>query len=83
MDVGVGTVDSADTPVLNVMANAAKCSSSLDPGEARPRTAMAVIPGKIRLKSSNQRIITYAFLDNGSSATFCTELLMRKLGVDR
>ena len=35
----------------------------------------------IRSKSSNQTVITYAFLDNGSSATFCTESLMRKLGV--
>ena len=43
---------------------------------------MAVIPVKIRLKSSNQIIISYAFLDNGSSATFCTESLMKKLGVD-
>ncbi|XP_068690788.1 uncharacterized protein [Montipora foliosa] len=81
VDVGVGTGDSTDTPVLNAMANTEKCSSSLDLGEARPRTAMAVIPVKIRLKSSNQTIITYAFLDNGSSATFCTESLMRKLGV--
>ncbi|XP_068734645.1 uncharacterized protein [Montipora capricornis] len=82
VDVGIGTGDSADTPVLNAMANTEKCSSSLDFGEARTRTAMAVIPVKIRLKSSNQTIITYAFLDNGSSATFCTESLMRKLGVD-
>ena len=82
VDVGVGTGDSRDTPVLNAMANAGECSSSLDLGEARPRTAMAVIPVKIRSKSSNQTIITYAFLDNGSSATFCTESLTRKLGVD-
>ena len=82
VDVGVGTGYSTDTPVLNAMANAGKVSSSLDLGEARRRTAMAVIPVKIRSKSSNQTIITYAFLDNGSSATFCTESLMRKLGVD-
>ena len=43
---------------------------------------MAVIPVKIRSNSSDQTIITYAFLDKGSSATFCTESLMRKLGVD-
>ena len=82
VDVGVGTGDSTDTPVLNAMANAGECSSRLDLGEARPRTAMAVIPVKIRSKSSRQTIITYAFLDNGSSATFCIESLMRKLGVD-
>ena len=43
---------------------------------------MAVIPVKIRSKSSNQIIISHAFLDNESSATFCTESLMKKLGVD-
>ena len=43
---------------------------------------MAVIPVKIRSKSSNQIIISYAFLDNGNSANFCAESLMRKLGVD-
>ena len=80
--MGVGTGDSTDTPVLNAMANAGECSSSLDFADARPRTAMAVIPVKIRSKSSNQTIITYAFLDNGSSATSCTESLIRKLGVD-
>ena len=82
VDVGVGTEYSPDTPVLNAIANAGECSSSLDLGEARPRTAMAVTPLKIRSKSSNQTIITYAFLDNARSATFCTESLIRKLGVD-
>ena len=43
---------------------------------------MVVIPVKILSKSSNQTIITCAFLDNGSSATFCTESLMKKLDVD-
>ena len=79
--MGVGTGDGTDTTVLNSMANAGECSSRLDLGEARPRTAMAVIPVKICSKPSNQTIITCAFLDNGRSATFCTESLMRKLGV--
>ena len=81
VDVGVGTGDGTDTTVLNAMANAGECSSSLDLGEAHPRTAMTVILVKICSKSSNKTIITCAFLDNGSSATFCTESLMRKLGV--
>ena len=33
VDVGIGTGDSTDTPVLNAMANAGKCSSSLDLGK--------------------------------------------------
>lgn len=75
LDVGVRTGDSTDTSVLNAMANAGECSISLDLGAARPRTAMAVIPVKICLKSSNQTIVMYAFLDNGGSAIFCTEWL--------
>ena len=47
------------------MANAEECPSSLIHGEARLWTAMAVIPVKILSKSSNQTVITYAFLDNG------------------
>ena len=82
MDVGFGTGDNTDTPVLNALANAGECSSSLDLSEGRPKTAMAVIPVMIRSKSSNQTITMYAFLDNGSSATFCKESSMRKLGVD-
>ena len=31
VDVGVGTGDSTDTPVLNAMANSRECSSNLDP----------------------------------------------------
>ena len=44
-------------------------------------TPESVLAALIRSKSSNQTIITYASLDNGSSATFCTESLMRKLGI--
>ena len=80
--MGVETGVSTDTPVPNAMANAGECYCSLDLGEERPRTPMAIIPVKIHAKFSNKTIIMYTFLDNGSSATFCTESLMRKLGVD-
>ena len=33
-------------------------------------------------RANNRTVITHAFLDNGSSATFCTESLVRKLGVE-
>ena len=45
------------------------------------RTGMAVIPVKVRARNSDQRVITYAFLDNGSNSSFCTESLMKQLGI--
>ena len=81
MDVGVGTGNSTEAPVLNGMVNTGKCLNGLNL-EARRRTAKAVIPVKVCSKENNKSVITYAFLDNGSSATFCTESLMKQLGVD-
>lgn len=47
----------------------------------RSRIGMAVVPVKVWLKAIGPPVITYAFLDSGSSSTFCTESLMRQLGV--
>ena len=57
-----------------------ECPSSLIHGEARLRTAMAIIPVKIHSKSTatSRSLHNYVFLDHGSSATFCRESLMRK-----
>ena len=33
-------------------------------------------------RANNRTVITHTFLDNGSSATFCTESLVKKLGVE-
>ena len=48
----------------------------------RPSTGMAIVPVNVKRKGSDSVIITYAFLDSGSSFTFCTELLMKQLGFD-
>lgn len=45
------------------------------------RTGMAVIPVKVRARNSDQRVITYAFLDSGSNSSFCTESLMKQLRI--
>ena len=45
------------------------------------RTGMAIVPIKVRVKGSDKSIITYAFLDNGSNSSFCTDFLMKQLGV--
>nr|XP_058965277.1 uncharacterized protein LOC131791925 [Pocillopora verrucosa] len=62
-------------------ANTDKCPKSSSE-EARGRTAMAVIPVKVRLRANNRTVITHAFL-HGSSVTFYTESLIRKLEVER
>ncbi len=41
--------------------------------------ALAIVPVKVKLKKGSKAVQTYAFLDPGSSATFCTEQLMREL----
>lgn len=41
--------------------------------------ALAIVPGRVKLKGGKRTILIYVFLDPGSSATFCTELLMREL----
>ena len=37
--------------------------------------ARAIVPVKINVERRNEPVITYAFLDNGSDSTFCTEML--------
>lgn len=44
-------------------------------------TPVPVIPVQVKSASTNQVIRTYAFLDPGSSATFCTEALKHKLQI--
>ena len=43
---------------------------------------LAVVPVKVKSVKSNQFIQTYAFLDPGSNACFCTEKLMEDLHVE-
>jgi len=43
---------------------------------------MAIVLVKVKHKGSDTAIVTYAFLDNGSSSTFCTESRMKQLGIN-
>lgn len=40
---------------------------------------LAIVPVQVKAKMGNVVLQTYAFMDPGSSATFCTETLMNKL----
>ena len=41
--------------------------------------ALSVVPVKVKLDKGSKIVETYAFLDQGSTATFCTEALMAQL----
>ena len=48
--------------------------------QAHGGAGMSIIPVRVRV-GGGRAVSTYAFLDNGSSATFCTESLLRELQV--
>jgi hypothetical protein len=50
-------------------------------GAGKPTIARAIIPVKVMSKETNKTIVTYAFLDNGSDSSFCTENLAEQLGI--
>lgn len=50
-----------------------------DTGAGKPDCVLSVVPVKVRLGNGAKCIQTYAFLDSGSSATFCTEELAKEL----
>lgn len=50
-------------------------------GAGEAECVLSIVPIKIKSKNSDKHIETYAFLDPGSTATFCTEDLQKKLNV--
>ena len=44
-------------------------------------TGLAVVPVKVRSPDQNKAVTTYAFLDMGSTALFCSEELANQLGL--
>ena len=74
-------VSGSASQVRNGMASTDDTLCSIT-GVGRPRTGMAIVPVKVKRKGSDTAIVTYAFLDSGSSSTFCTESLMKQLGID-
>ena len=78
VDIGVGTESIADTQVSNAMASTVQHANTLN-GDTCGRIAMAVVPIKVHSRKTNRTVVTLAFLDSGSTATFCTESLMKKL----
>ena len=50
-------------------------------GAGKTIIARAIVPVKVSVKGRSESVTTYAFLDNGSDSTFCTETLAQQLGV--
>ena len=50
--------------------------------EHAPSTLLPIVPVKVQLPNSDQPVVTHAFLDNGSTTSFVTESLLRKLKVN-
>ncbi len=50
-------------------------------GAGRGNCALSIVPVCVKSKKVSKVVTTYAFLDSGSSASFCTESLMTKLNL--
>lgn len=75
------TDSSADDTIASALVSLSP-SRPTGAGNGNKDSALAIVPVKIKLQKGNKVLNTYAFLDPGSSATFCTEQLMRKLGAE-
>ena len=77
--------EKANSDVNGVASNAAdgtpEVRNAMVSLDGRPKTAMAILPVKVRLQGGSTAVTTFAFLDSGGSSTFCTEALMEQLGV--
>ena len=56
-----------------------QCSSF---GVSRSGIGLAVVPVKVKAEGSRNVVVTHSFLDGGSNSTFCTEALLKQLGLD-
>lgn len=71
-----GVINEA-TNVFVETANESRGNTGAGDGE----TILPIVPVKLKSKKSDKTIQVYAFLDQGSTATFCTDDVMRHLNV--
>ncbi|CAL9682043.1 unnamed protein product [Knipowitschia caucasica] len=50
-------------------------------GAGRQDCTLSILPVQVKSKRGQETLITYAFLDPGSTASFCTERLMNRLNL--
>ena len=73
-----GVKENSSQVVLNGRVQLGRSQRS---GADSPSTMMSIVPVRIWLEDGRRAVETYAFLDGGSSATFCSESLLRRIGV--
>lgn len=82
-DKSVSTSDTHDgqpePTVNNTLVSAETFGSQTGAGNSG---MLSILPVQVKAKKGNKIIQTYAFLDNGSTSTFCNEGLMRKLNLN-
>ena len=73
------TIKSAEPPenIKEVKSNVCRHN-----GAGNSKCALSILPVQVKSVKGNRIIQTYAFLDPGSSATFCTERLAQKLSLE-
>lgn len=70
---------SEEQPLSSALVSQQTCART---GAGKQDHVLSIVPVQVKAKSGNNILETYAFLDPGSSATFCTEHLMRKLNLN-
>ena len=73
------TNDAEGEPTVNAAVNVSLDTSRLTGAGGGRDSMLAIVPVQVKMSKGNRTVNTYAFLDPGSSATFCTEALMDKL----
>ena len=76
-------IDDATQPEIGAQSayvNVGKPSLTVT-GAGTSVTGLPVVPVKVKAKGSNTLLCTYAFLDGGSNTTFCSDQLLKDLGV--
>jgi hypothetical protein len=63
--------------VSNTRTVTSTCCSPMGAGDRK--MAMSILPVRVEMEDGTACVETYALLDSGSTATFCSELIMHKL----
>ncbi len=67
-----------EVPVKNALVSLETCGHT---GSRRDECVLSIVPVQVKAKSRSTIVNTYAFLDPGSSTSFCTQHLMKKLNL--
>lgn len=74
VQISEGSEGARETAVVSVQ------SSGLT-GAGKQEGTLSILPVQVKSKKGHETLVTYAFLDPGSTASFCTERLMNQLNL--